>query len=126
MRKRDKLWKVIRSVFAILVIGGLCWVVWSKLQGNKAKNEEMARLAAQINDVFPVEVIQVEEQPLEEGTTVFGKLMPGKMAYLLADAIGKVTFLYKRKGDYVRKGDVIAKVEDQTLQSKLSLAIGLA
>ena len=108
MRKRDKFWKVTKSLFALLVIGGLCWFVWIKLQGNQAQKLEMARLASQINDVFPVEVVEVAEEPFEEGTTVFGKLIPGKMAYLLADAIGKVTVLYKRKGDFVRKGEVVA------------------
>lgn len=84
--------------------------------------QETARLAAQINDVFPVEVATAGEAALEEGVGVYGKLMPGKMAYLLADAIGKVTKLYKRKGEKVRKGEVIAKVEDATLQSKRQLA----
>lgn len=105
-----------------MVIGGLCWFVWSKLNANKAKMSETARLAAQINDVFPVEVATAGEASLEKGVSVYGKLMPGKMAYLLADAIGKVTKLYKRKGEKVRKGEVIAKVEDATLQSKRQLA----
>ncbi|MFT4761673.1 MAG: membrane fusion protein (multidrug efflux system) [Paraglaciecola sp.] len=122
LRKRDVSWKVVKSLFAVLVIFALCWFVWSKLNSNKAKMNETSRLAAQINDVFPVEVAIAGEALLEEGVGVYGKLMPGKMAYLLADAIGKVTKLYKRKGEKVRKGEVIAKVEDATLQSKRRLA----
>lgn len=122
LRKRDISWKVLKSIFAVVVIMGLCWFVWSKLNSNKAKTEKTARLAAQINDIFPVEVTIVGEETIEEGVAVYGKLMPGKMAYLLADAVGKVTKLYKRKGEKVRKGEVIAKVEDATLQSKRQLA----
>ena len=122
LRKRDKFWKIVKSLFALLVIFGLCWFVWSKLNANKAKTEETARLAAQINNIYPVEITIAGKEQMEQGVGVYGKLMPGKMAYLLADAVGKVTRLYKRKGDRVTKGEVIAKVEDETLQSKLSLA----
>lgn len=122
LRKRDKSWKFIRSIFALLVIFALCWFVWSRLNANKAKMSDTARLAAQINDIFPVEVATAGESELDEGVGVYGRLMPGKMAYLLADAIGKVTKLYKRKGEKVKKGEVIAKVEDTTLQSKRQLA----
>jgi len=121
-RKRDKFWKITKSTFALLVIVGLCFFVWSKLQINKENRAENARLAAQINDVFPVEVTLAENQSLEEGVGVYGKLIPGKIAYLLADAIGKVQILYKRKGDLVRKGEVVAKVQDEVLQSKRELA----
>jgi len=114
--------KIFKSTLTILVTAFLVWFVWNKLQHNKAQMEETARLASQINDIFPVEVEEVKMKLLKGNTDATGKLMPNKLIYLISDTQGKVTELKKRKGAFVKRGEVIAKVNDEGLQNQLALA----
>ena len=84
--------------------------------------EDKARLASQINATFPVAVVSAERQMLRDGRTASGKLKPNKLMYLISNTRGNVIELKKRRGDYVKKGDVIAKLDDTPLQNQLSLA----
>lgn len=114
--------KVLKSIFSIVIIFLLCWLVWRQLQHNKAERAETQRLVAQINEVFPVEVAEAQFKKLENATTAVGKLMPHKLMYLISDTQGKVVDLAKRNGDYVKKGEMIAQVDDSPLQNQLALA----
>jgi len=76
----------------------------------------------EINEVFPVEVKTAEMQALDHANFAVGKLMPNKLMYLISDTQGKVVNLAKRNGDYVKKGEMIAQVDDSPLQNQLALA----
>ncbi len=114
--------KWIKSIISIVVIAALLWFVWTQLQSNQAKKEEIARLAEQVNDVFPVEVTTATLKPIERGVVSSGTFIPGKLSYLISDTQGKVIDLKKRKGDYVKAGEVIAKVDPSSLEEQLALA----
>lgn len=110
--------KLIRSTFALVVIGGLLWFVWHKLQANRAEQRLRMRLAAEMPDFIPVEAAEARLRPLTETHTYHGKLLPARQTFLIAGVQGTVTRLFKRRNDFVRKGEPIAQVDDFTLEAR--------
>ena len=100
----------------------LGWFIYTQLRGNKEQQRAAARLAEQINEVFPVEVAITDSLPISSDFYAFGQLMPDEITYLIANTQGKVEEVYVEKGDFVRQEQLMAKVEDDALQTRLALA----
>lgn len=108
--KRTYLW-----IFLLICVAAIAW----KLSVNKNKSEAQAALA-QVTGVFvPVEVALVQQETLTNQLEANGIFLPAKEMFVISETQGRVLQVYKGKGDWVREGDLIAKVDDELLQTEL-------
>jgi len=62
----------------------------------------------------------VKTQDVTASTTVSGTINPARTATLTAPAAGEITAVYKKEGDKVIAGEVIARIDDTSYQSDLA------
>lgn len=74
------------------------------------------------SESIPVRTQVIKKTENEISFTSNGTFKPSQELTLKSEASGKVVKIYKEKGAYVRKGDVIAKLDDELLQSELAIA----
>ena len=108
-------------VVAIIVILGTTLVVW-KLDKNKKLNAKETHLANASATFFPVKVDTVEYTAFQGMIEVSGVIESGRDLIVLSEIQGEIVRVFKQKGDYVYKGDVIAKIDDHVLKAQLELS----
>lgn len=64
----------------------------------------------------------VAKQDVATTTTESGTVAPGRTATVTAQAAGKITAVYKKEGDKVQAGDVIARIDNTSYQDTLTQA----
>ncbi|MDR0288055.1 MAG: efflux RND transporter periplasmic adaptor subunit [Clostridiales bacterium] len=111
--------KKIINILIIATITGL--VVW-KLVSNKKEMDEISARSLIVNPTVPVRVEQVKMQSLSGNISVDGRIQAASEVTLYSKAHGVVLKKYKKVGDAVSKGTVIAQVENNVVKESLSLA----
>jgi membrane fusion protein, multidrug efflux system len=107
--------KVILWLALILICASIAW----KLQANKAEIENLANLSLKTHQYLPVKVAFPQHSTVKGGLTADGIFMPNKEMWLLSETQGHIQQVFKGKGDFVRAGEAIAKVDDELLQIEL-------
>ncbi|MDR1223630.1 MAG: efflux RND transporter periplasmic adaptor subunit, partial [Tannerella sp.] len=110
--------KIINVLIVTTVIGLAVW----KLAANKQEMDEVAARSLIVNPAVPVRVEQVRMQNVSGDIRVDGRIQAANEVALYSKAQGVVTNKYKKAGDRVSKGTVIAKVENSVVRESLSLA----
>ncbi len=108
--KRTYLW-----IFVLLCIAAITW----KLFINKKESAAEAALAQVTRAFVPVEVALVRQEALSNELEANGIFLPAKEMFVISETQGRVVQVYKEKGEWVREGDLIAKVDDELLQTEL-------
>lgn len=71
---------------------------------------------------LPVDVIVLRLQPLSNIIYVTGTLMANEEVELRSEMSGRITAIRFSEGSWVRKGDLLVKINDQDLQAQLKKA----
>jgi RND family efflux transporter MFP subunit len=95
----------IGAILVLLVFGAF------KLNANKEEMKAEAALSEKVSEAIPVDLSTVEMGTLDEVFTASGSLEPVVDVTIVSETQGTITQLLHRKGDQVRKGDVLARVE---------------
>jgi len=111
--------KAIVNTLIVLAMVGL--VVW-QLAANKREIDEIAARSLIVNPTVPVRVEQVRSQDVSGDIYVDGRIQAANEVILYSKVQGIVTNKYKKAGDRVNKGTVIAQVENNVVKESLSLA----
>lgn len=111
--------KNIKTIVIIAIAIGL--VSW-KLVDNKNQMDEQAELSMRTNTHIPVKVSKVGSQQIDNSFIVDGILKAQDEVVVYSKTQGIVTKKYKRAGDYVSKGTVIAQIENNVESETLGLA----
>ncbi|GGF22451.1 efflux RND transporter periplasmic adaptor subunit [Echinicola rosea] len=111
-----------KKVITPLIIVGIAAVIGFTLFKNKQEMEVKAEQAMKTSESIPVRTERIKKTPHKISFTSNGTFAPSQELTLKAEASGKVLKIHKKKGDYVRKGDVIAKLDDELIQSELSIS----
>jgi RND family efflux transporter MFP subunit len=104
---------VIITAVAILVIGG----IYFQLRNNKQQMKSDIAFASRKIGAIPVKAEKAHMAFIDRTITSNGVLEANNQLTVVSETQGKIIQVYKHLGDYVRKGDVIAKVEDQTIRA---------
>lgn len=104
---------VIIAVIVLAVIGGIFW----QLRKNKQKTEQDIALASRKVGAIPVKAEKARLAVIHRTITSNGVLEANNQLIVVSETQGKILHVYKHLGDYVRKGVVIAKVEDETIRA---------
>lgn len=111
--------KNIKTIVIIAIAIGL--VSW-KLVDNKNQMDEQAELSMRTNTHVPVKVSKVGSQQIDNSFIVDGILKAQDEVVVYSKTQGIVTKKYKKAGDYVSKGTVIAQIENNVESETLGLA----
>ncbi|HOK41351.1 MAG TPA: efflux RND transporter periplasmic adaptor subunit [bacterium] len=111
-------YKIISIIIIIILIFG-CWRVYTKINENK-KNQK--KYQKQANKGTPVTIAKIEYRTLTKKINLIGDVE----AYLKAEISAKITGVIDKinceLGDYVKKDDVIIKINDKEYQEQLNNA----
>lgn len=110
--------KIIFIVISLLTVG----LVAFTLIENKEEMVEKAKLAEVTSDAIPVEITTVER--LSPGTEVSASGIFSAVSDLsvLSETQGQVIRIYKKKGQAVKKGDLLAQVEKELIEAEFAAA----
>lgn len=107
--------KIGRWLFFVAVLALIGWKLYSNKQELNAETE----LGKTVRAYVPVEVAQPQFDTLAEQLTADGIFLPAKEMLVISETAGRVLQVYKNKGETVREGDLIAKIDDELLSIEL-------
>lgn len=118
MKKNAKI--IITAVIAFLLIA----LVAVKLISNKKTMETRTEAALQSEqfDVIPVRAVTVIKQNIENQLKQSGVFAARQELKLAAEAQGQIVKMYVKKGDIIRRGQVIASIDNAAVRSQLTTA----
>lgn len=104
---------IITVVLIIVVIGAIAWV----LNSNKKKNDAQTALVSQGSGAISVRIAQVKKQPVDLDFSVNGNFIPKQELNFLSENAGRVSKIYVDEGDHVTKGQVIARIDAEIINT---------
>ncbi len=113
--------KVTRIIIAIIVVVVVVLMLF-QLRSNKATVAANVKYAQQTVEKIPVSFEKVSSGVLQQDVKVSSVLEAYESLMLLSETQGKITHVYKKKGDRVYKGEVIVKVDDEVIAANVLLA----
>lgn len=110
------------GLVALLLISLAAWGIYS---GLPKENKELAAAdsiskSKTKKNILNVNAIVVKPQTLSDEIYINGNLLPDEEVNLSFETSGKITEINFKEGTFVKKGDLLAKVNDRTLQAQLS------
>ncbi|WP_163718537.1 efflux RND transporter periplasmic adaptor subunit [Mangrovibacterium lignilyticum] len=111
---------IIKKTLYTLATVLVCVLIFFQLQSNKAETAKITEFATQTGNFYPVKAMIVKAGTLETDMETTGFIQSETDLDVLAETQGTIKEVYKEKGDYVIKGDIIAKVDDELLAAQLS------
>lgn len=106
--------KVIFALVAILLTG---WAGYTLFKNKKAIDE--ASQKKEVHPVIPVLIESVKKQTINSDFSYIGTFMPNKEVSIGAEGQGKLVKVMVKEGDFVKQGQILAKIDDELLQIKL-------
>lgn len=110
LNKRIYLW-----LFLFLCAAFIAW----KLYTNKRQLAAETQLSGISRAYVPVEVVQPQLETLANHLEADGIFLAAKEMFVISETAGRVLEVYKNKGEWVKEGDLIAKVDDEVLRIEL-------
>jgi RND family efflux transporter MFP subunit len=105
-------------LIVVLVIGLATW----KLMANKQEMDEVSVRSLIVNPTVPVRVESAKKQRYTGDIYMDGRIQAANEVVLYSKVQGIVLKKYKKAGDRVNKGTVIAQVENNVIKESLGLA----
>ena len=105
-------------IISVSVIGLIAW----KLVDNKQAIDRNAELSLTVNTVVPVTVEKPRYMDLCEKISLNGRIDPESEVVVSSKAQGVVVRNYKKAGDAVSRGTVIAQLESNVIRENLRLS----
>jgi RND family efflux transporter MFP subunit len=120
--KRWIKWIVI-AVVIVALIGGALRALSARKASKEALEAQQANLTKQTSLEFAAtEVITVKRLEMSQGIEISGPLKAVNSAFVKARVAGELQELRVREGDFVKAGQVIAKVESTEYQARVRQA----
>lgn len=92
------------------------------LYNNKAELNESATLAMKSSDYISVTTERVEAKTVNRNFEANGVFEPHQELKLMAETSGSIVKILRKKGDYVRRGDLIVQVDDRLIRADYEIA----
>lgn len=118
-KKNSHIIKWISFSLVILVLLGI--IIYPKLD----IYEDLYDIEKEINDPLlrrpplPVYYEIIRSEPISEKIYAIGSLLPDEEVNLTFESSGKLIHIYFKEGTMVKKGDLLAKINDSPLQAQL-------
>ncbi|MDO8367264.1 MAG: efflux RND transporter periplasmic adaptor subunit [Saprospiraceae bacterium] len=112
-----------RSLLWLLLLLAVAFATW-KLYSNKKQLEQEAELSKMTRAFVPVDVVQPKMETLANHLEADGIFLPFKEMFVISETAGRVLETYKNKGEWLKEGEIIAKVDDELLRIELEATQG--
>ena len=107
--------RILKWSVAVLVIAALSYGIVRTLSAKKAQQAAAAALAAKPAqssiELAPTDLVTVQTREIAEGLAISGALKAANSAFIKARVAGELQDLKVREGDWVKAGQVVAKVD---------------
>jgi len=117
---------IVVAIASWLLIGGKGIItaqhISHKVESQPPKPDSMANAHTQTASLTSVQAKRIYAQNIDLHLTLSGQTMAGKTITLHNQYAGKITSLPVTKGDHVKAGDVLLKVDTRTLAAQLEEA----
>ncbi|BDD11530.1 MexH family multidrug efflux RND transporter periplasmic adaptor subunit (plasmid) [Fulvitalea axinellae] len=110
--------KIINIGVAATLIAASGWKLYSNMDAQAQVTEFVSRRTIK----FPVKTAIAKYKELAKALKSEGRIHPFKELALKSETIGKVSRIYKKKGDWVKQGDLILQTENSSLYARLLAA----
>lgn len=110
--------KLIIILLLVAAVGAVAFTLYS----NKAEMEATTETAMKSSDFVPVTIEKVESKSMELSFESNGIFEAHQELTLMSETGGAVVKIHKRKGDFVRAGDLILQIDDRLIQAELTIA----
>ncbi len=110
-----------KVITIVLVLAGIAAIAFI-LAGNKEAMAEKAKLSEEVSDIIPVELGKVKRKNMEANVAAIGTFEAVTDLTMLSQTDGLITKIYHKKGDFVKKGTILAQVENESLQAQAEAA----
>ena len=110
-------------IITAVVLAGFCAVVggYKYYSHSKSDNADApAAPAPKKNNILNVNGLAIKHQQLTDELSMVGNLLPDEEVNLTFETSGKIVEIKFQEGAMVRKGDLLAKVNDKPLVAQLS------
>jgi RND family efflux transporter MFP subunit len=104
---------LIIAIVIIVALGGIAFV----LNNNKKKNDAKTAIVAQGGGAVSVRIAKIVKEPVNLDYSVNGIFTPFKELNFLSENAGRVSKIFVEEGDYVRKGQVLARIDAEILNT---------
>lgn len=103
--------------FLLIGVGAIAYTLYN----NKNELEEAATLAMKSSEYISVTVEKVAEKDVNRNFEANGVFEPSQELKLMSETSGAIIKINKRKGDFVKKGDVIVQVDDRLTRADYTI-----
>lgn len=107
-----------RTLWIVIPAVAVVWLAVSHWE-NSEKAEKVVSGTPASKGTLPVTGIVARHSVVANGFPVTGTLLANEEVDLVAEIVGKVRKIYFQEGSWVRKGDLLLKVDDADLQAQL-------
>ena len=114
-----KKWIITAAIIAVFCLGAAGYKYFQKSQGGEEKSQPVAAAAPRQN-ILNVNGLVIRHRSLTEDIAMVGNLLPDEEVDLTFETSGKIVEINFNEGTLVKKGDLLAKVNDKPLQAQLS------
>ncbi len=115
MNKKSN-WITTAVVLVVAVIAGFYYYYHA---GRKDSVKEAPAVRGVADNRLNVNGVVIRRKPMDEEIYTSGSLIPDEEVDLSFETSGKIVAIYFSEGSYVKKGQLLAKVNDEPLQAQL-------
>ena len=108
------------SLWVALPIALAAWIIIPCLGGSEAEKSSGQKQGNTGRGNLPVSGIVAQYSVTANGIPVNGSLLANEEVELVAEIVGKVRKIYFQEGSFVKKGQLLLKVDDADLQAQLT------
>lgn len=113
------------SVAVVIAILAIVWVmsgVVGQNDENAQQQEEPSQLSLQETDIPTVQIKSLTAETLKDTVSVTGRTQAARQVFVSAETNGQIASLMVEKGDIVKKGDLLAKLEVKDRSARVTEA----
>lgn len=113
--------KKIHIIGGVVLAAGIAFIA-VKLGTNKKKFEADVEYSQRKIDKIPVTAETVAKGTISENVVATGTLEAAEVLTVVSETQGRIITIFKKKGDMVRAGEVILKVDDEVIAANVLTA----
>lgn len=114
--------KLRRIVTTGLIITALVIIIAFRLISNKHSFENQLNMVSELNPTIPVMTDTVRYRQVENGFSINGTFSPYREISINSEVLGKIVSVKSETGEEVKKGQILASVDNEISASQLELA----
>ncbi|HEX2934965.1 MAG TPA: efflux RND transporter periplasmic adaptor subunit [Bacteroidales bacterium] len=107
-------------VIAVLAMAAFFMVV--RLKSNKKQFQDDIAFSQRKIEKIPVTIEKASKGIMSENVIATGTLEAADVLNVISETQGKIVKIYKEKGDHVKAGDVLVKVDDEVIAANVLTA----